>query len=74
MKKILVSAIGKMENNNIGFANETLHYVVKTITIIPFAFIVSLFIKEKDLLTGSLIIIVAFIYSIIYDIFTRKNR
>ena len=64
----------KMENNNIGFANETLHYVVKTITIIPFAFIVSLFIKEKDLLTGSLIIIVAFIYSIIYDIFTRKNN
>lgn len=63
----------KMENNNVGFANETLHYVVKTITIIPFAFIVSLFIKEKDLLTGSLIVIVAFIYSIIYDIFTRKN-
>ena len=64
----------KMENSNIGFVNETLHYVVKTITIIPFAFIVSLFIKEKDLLTGSLIVIVAFIYSIIYDIFTRKNN
>ena len=64
----------KMENNNIGFANETLHYVVKAITIIPFAFVVSLFIKEKDLLTGSLIIIVAFIYNIIYDLFTRKNN
>lgn len=63
----------KMENNNVGFTNETLHYIVKTITIIPFALAVSLFIKEKDLLTGSLIVIVAFIYSIIYDIFTRKN-
>lgn len=63
-----------MENNNIGFANEIVHYIVKTITIIPLAFIVSLFIKEKDLLTSFLIIIVAFIYSIIYDIFTRKNN
>lgn len=64
----------KMENNNIGFANEIVHYIVKTITIIPLAFIVSLFIKEKDLLTSFLILIVAFIYSIIYDIFTRKNN
>lgn len=63
----------KMENNNVGFTNELLHYAVKTITIIPFAFIVSLFIKEKDLLTSFLIVIVAFIYSIIYDLFTRKN-
>ena len=64
----------KMENNNIGFLNEFIHYTVKTITIIPFTLITTIFIYEKNLLTGFLIIIIAFIFSIIYDIFTRKNN
>ena len=63
----------KMENYNIGFANEVIHYIVKTITLIPFALVVSLFIEDDNLLTATFIIIITFVYSIIYDLLTRKN-
>ena len=63
----------KMENNEISFRNELVHYVVKTITIFPICLITYFLISEVGL-TGLLIsITLILIYSIIYDLITRKE-
>lgn len=63
----------KMENNEISFKNEKLHYVIKTLTMLPVCFILFLIIRE----TGGFGLIIgcaaSIIYYGIYDLITRKE-
>ena len=63
----------KMENNEISFKNDLMHYVVKGITLVPIGFLTYILINQEAL-TGFIISIVGIvIYSIIYDFITRKE-
>ncbi len=64
----------KMENNETSFKNETLHYLIKGITLIPVSFIAYIIMTEIDFPTNIIICIVAIlIYQTIYDLITRKE-
>lgn len=63
----------KMENNETSFRNPKLHYFVKIITLIPISFICYLIFKETNGLGSIISIVIILIYSIIYDLITRKE-
>ena len=63
----------KMENITVGFKNESLHYVVKTISLLPFMLLNALFLKEKTIFTGLIITLAAIFYYLIYDLLTQKK-
>lgn len=63
----------KMENIAVGLKNESLHYVVKTISFLPFALLNALFLKEKTIFTGLIITLAAIFYYLIYDLLTQKK-
>lgn len=63
----------KMENITSGFKNESLHYVVKTISLLPFMLLNALFLKEKSIFTGLIITLAAIFYYLIYDLLTQKK-
>ena len=63
----------KMENITSGFKNESLHYVVKTILLLPFMLLNALFLKEKTIFTGLIITLAAIFYYLIYDLLTQKK-
>lgn len=63
----------KMENITSGFKNESLHYVVKTISLLPFMLLNALFLKEKTIFTGLIIALAAIFYYLIYDLLTQKK-
>ncbi len=63
----------KMENITSGFKNESLHYVVKTISLLPFMLLNALFLKEKTIFTGLIITLAAIFYYLIYDLLTQKK-
>ena len=63
----------KMENNETSFKNSKLHYFIKGITLIPVSFICYLTIKKSDELGFIISIAIILIYSIIYDLITRKE-
>lgn len=63
----------KMENITAGFKNESLHYVVKTISLLPFMLLNALFLKEKTIFTGLIITLAAIFYYLIYDLLTQKK-
>lgn len=63
----------KMENITPGFKNESLHYVVKTISLLPFMLLNALFLKEKTIFTGLIITLAAIFYYLIYDLLTQKE-
>ena len=63
----------KMENITVGFKNESLHYVVKTISLLPFMLLNALFLKEKSIFTGLIITLAAIFYYLIYDLLTQKK-
>ena len=64
----------KMENNETSFKNEILHYIVKTITLIPICFIEYIILKELEFPTDIIICGASIlIYQIIYDLITRKE-
>ena len=63
----------KMENNETSFKNSKLHYFIKGITSIPVSFICYLTIKKSDELGFIISIAIILIYSIIYDLITRKE-
>lgn len=63
----------KMENITAGFKNESLHYVVKTISLLPFILLNALFLKEKTIFTGLIITLAAIFYYLIYDLLTQKK-
>lgn len=65
--------IRKMENITPGFKNESLHYVVKTISLLPFILLNALFLKEKTIFTGLIITLAAIFYYLIYDLLTQKK-
>lgn len=62
-----------MENITAGFKNESLHYVVKTISLLPFMLLNALFLKEKTIFTGLIITLAAIFYYLIYDLLTQKK-
>ncbi len=63
----------KMENNETSFKSEKMHYLVKIITLLPVSLITYAIIHEAAL-TGLLIsLTIIFIYSIVYDLITRKE-
>ncbi len=63
----------KMENNEVSFKNEKIHYLVKIITLLPVSLITYVLIHEATL-TGLLVsLTIIFIYSIVYDLLTRKE-
>lgn len=63
----------KTENITAGFKNESLHYVVKTISLLPFMLLNALFLKEKTIFTGLIITLAAIFYYLIYDLLTQKK-
>lgn len=63
----------KMENNETSFKNSKLHYFIKGITLIPVSFICYLIIKQSDELGFIISIAIILIYSVIYDLITRKE-
>ena len=63
----------KTENITSGFKNESLHYVVKTISLLPFMLLNALFLKEKTIFTGLIITLAAIFYYLIYDLLTQKK-
>ena len=63
----------KMENITAGFKNESLHYAVKTISLLPFMLLNALFLKEKTIFTGLIITLAAIFYYLIYDLLTQKK-
>ena len=63
----------KMENIAVGLKNESLHYIVKTISFLPFALLNALFLKEKTIFTGLIITFAAIFYYLIYDLLTQKK-
>lgn len=63
----------KMENITSGFKNESLHYVVKTISLLPFMLLNALSLKEKTIFTGLIITLAAIFYYLIYDLLTQKK-
>lgn len=63
----------KMENNETSFKNSKLHYIIKGITLLPVSFICYLIIKEATSLGFIISIVIILVYSIIYDLITRKE-
>lgn len=63
----------KMENNETSFKNSKVHYFVKGITIIPVSFICYLIIKDASEIGILVSIFIILIYSIVYDLITRKE-
>ena len=63
----------KMENITAGFKNESLHYVAKTISLLPFMLLNALFLKEKTIFTGLIITLAGIFYYLIYDLLTQKK-
>lgn len=63
----------KMENNEISFHSELMHYFIKTLGFIIVSFACYVIIKEGG--TGSLLIAItgALIYYIVYDLITRRS-
>lgn len=63
----------KMENNETSFKNIKLHYFIKSITLVPISFICYLIIKEATSLGLIISIAIILIYSVVYDLITRKE-
>lgn len=62
----------KMENNEVSFKSEFIHYLVKTITFLPVC-LVSYEMMKLDFGVGLIVSLVGiFIYYIVYDLVTRK--
>ena len=63
----------KMENNETSFKNPFIHYLIKGITLFPICFITYAIIKEATGIGWLISIVALSIYSIIYDLITRKE-
>lgn len=64
----------KMENNETSFKNPFIHYLIKGITLFPICFITYAIIKEATGIGWLISIVALSIYSIIYDLITRKEN
>lgn len=63
----------KMENNESSFKNPRIHFLVKTLTVIPLCFIVYLCLTESTFDETLILIVLSFVYYIIYDLITRRS-
>ncbi len=63
----------KMENNETSFKNEKLHYIIKSITLIPITFITYLIIKDEPLIGMLVSVAMILIYSALYDLVTKRE-
>ncbi len=63
----------KMENNETNFKSEKVHYFVKCLTIVPFSLLVYITILEQTTVGVIISLALLFIYSIVYDLVTRKE-
>ena len=63
----------KMENNITSFKKPLIHHLVKGITLVPICFITYIIIKETDFIGWLIAILTIIIYSIVYDLITRKE-
>lgn len=63
----------KMENNEISFKSEFVHFFVKSITLIPVTFIAMLIIQGGEFIGLIVSLVLVFIYYIVYDLITRKE-
>lgn len=57
--------------NNINITNEFIHYLIKTITIIPLTIIMAYVIQTRHLYV-LILFLISVVYYLIYDIFTKK--
>ena len=63
----------KMENNETSFKNNFAHYLVKGITLIPVCFLTFAIVIEAGIIGWLIAIAGIIIYSIVYDLITRKE-
>lgn len=63
----------KMENNEMSFKSEAMHYLVKTITLLPVSLICYVIIRYADVIGILITGVGILIYSIVYDFITRKE-
>ena len=63
----------KMENNETSFKNEKLHYIIKSITLIPITFITYLIIRDEPLIGMLVSVAIILIYSALYDLVTKRE-
>lgn len=63
----------KMENNETSFKNAFAHYLVKGITLFPVCFVTYAIIRSTNGIGWLISIVGIIIYSIIYDLITRKE-
>lgn len=57
--------------NNINITNEFIHYLLKTITIIPLTIIMAYAVQTKHLYV-LILFLISVVYYLVYDIFTKK--
>ncbi|MCM1052731.1 MAG: ABC transporter permease [Ruminococcus sp.] len=65
--------VRKMENNETSFKSEFVHYLVKTITLLPVSFVAYLLVKESELIGIIISLVIILVYSALYDLITRKE-
>ncbi len=63
----------KMENNESSFKNTYIHFLVKTLTLIPLCFIIYISLTEESLDITLILIVLSLIYYILYDLITRRS-
>lgn len=63
----------KMEISETSFKNPHIHNLVKSLTLVPFASIAYLILKEQELIFTIFFIVIMLIYFFIYDLITKKN-
>ena len=63
----------KMENNETSFKSSFIHLLVKGITLLPISFIAYVIIKETDFVGWLIAILAIIVYSVVYDLITRKE-
>lgn len=63
----------KMENNECSFKSNKVYYLVKSLTLMPFVLVCYLILINGKYNGWLVFIIITFIYSIIYDLITKKR-
>lgn len=63
----------KMENNEISFHSELMHYFIKSLVFIPVCFVCYIIIHEGNSGNFLIALVGALIYYIVYDLITRKS-
>ncbi len=63
----------KMENNEMSFKSNLTHYLVKALTLFPVCLITYVILDEAGMLGWIISVVGIIIYSIVYDLITRKE-